>query len=106
MASLRIELGVLRVRRRDLDGARRDFESVPETDEQAPLARYNLGCVHALRAAADPGREAEEKDLAFQDLSRAIDMGFRDAELLTNDADLAGLRRDPRWAPLAARLRK
>lgn len=56
-----------------------------------PIVRYNLACSYAL---------LNLKDLAFEALERAIDLGYDDFEHLIEDADLAGLRDDPRFDEL------
>lgn len=61
------------------------------------VALYNLGCASALLGR--PGA-------AFAALDRAIAAGFRDAGLMSEDADLASLRDDPRWDRLVAAVRE
>jgi Flp pilus assembly protein TadD len=60
-----------------------------------PTARYNLACSLA---------QSGELDAAFEELGRALERGYRDAEHLALDADLAALRGDPRFEALLARL--
>jgi len=62
----------------------------------SPRARYNLACTYALL-----GRPEE----AFDELERAVDFGFGDAEHMTRDDDLASLREDPRFGELVVRAR-
>jgi len=57
--------------------------------------RYNLACSLALNG---------EIDAAFEELERALERGYRDAEHLALDADLAALHGDPRFETLLRRL--
>jgi len=54
---------------------------------------YNAGCSAAL---------AGDSTTAFDWLGRAVKQGWTDASLLGSDEDLAGIRSDSRWKPLAA----
>jgi Flp pilus assembly protein TadD len=60
-----------------------------------PTVRYNLACSLALNG---------ELDAAFAELGHALERGYRDAEHLAQDEDLAALRADPRFEALLARL--
>ena len=60
-----------------------------------PTVHYNLACSLALNG---------EPDAAFEELERSVASGYRDAQHLAEDADLAALREDPRFAALLARL--
>jgi hypothetical protein len=42
----------------------------------------------------------ENRQQAFENLNRAMTMGFRNVEHLRKDADLRTLRRDARWKAL------
>lgn len=57
--------------------------------------RYDLACSYALL-----GR----KDEAIAELNRAVDLGFDDSDHLRQDSDLDGLRLDPRFAEILARI--
>lgn len=63
----------------------------------AAPASYNVACVHAMQGHTDE---------AFAWLDKAIARGFRDADLLANDTDLASLRKDARFAALTDKLAK
>lgn len=76
------------------DALAADLRLVARDPERADF-RYDLACSYALL-----GR----RDEAFDELTRAVDLGFDDGEHLDEDPDLDGLRKDPRWAPLRARL--
>lgn len=60
-----------------------------------PTAHYNLACSLAL---------LDRKETALDALERAFELGYRDAEHLAADVDLDGLRGEPRFRALAARL--
>jgi tetratricopeptide (TPR) repeat protein len=61
-----------------------------------PTVQYNLGCSLALT-----GR----RDEAFETLGRAVRLGYRDAEHMVADADLASIRDDDRFRELLSRVR-
>ena len=56
--------------------------------------RYNLACALAYR---------EKPDLALAELDKAIDAGFRDADAIAKDGDLARIAKEPRFAELVAK---
>jgi len=78
-----------------LDEALPVHRKAAEFQATAVPATYNIACVHALQGRTDE---------AFAWLDKAIAIGFADAELLAQDADLASLRADPRFAKLAQTL--
>jgi Flp pilus assembly protein TadD len=89
------ELGHLYTRLgRYLEGLAVDRRLVVALPED-PTAHYNLACSLALTGDADG---------AFAALGQAIDLGYEDGALLSDDPDLAPLRGDPRFAELAQRL--
>ena len=53
-----------------------------------PTWHYNLACSLAYYKDQDP---------AFDELEKAIDLGFRDIDQIRVDTDLARLRKNPRW---------
>jgi len=61
--------------------------------DQAKTAWYNAACSAAL---------AQDRERAIGCLRSAVAAGFSDANLARNDADLAGLRDDPRFEPTLA----
>lgn len=77
------------------DGLKIDEQLVNLRPEDA-LAHYNLACSCALTGHADK---------AFDELDRALDLGYRDFKWLSKDPDLASLRRHPRWRKLRARIK-
>jgi len=76
------------------EGLKVDLELVKLCPDESE-AWYNLGCSYALLG---------EKDKAFDVLSRAVDLGYRDQEWLLEDVDLESLRQDPRFARLLYRI--
>ena len=58
---------------------------------------YNLGCSLAL---------VGDKDQAFTTLEEAVHRGYLDADWMSRDQDLEGLRDDPRFDSLLQRVRK
>jgi tetratricopeptide (TPR) repeat protein len=60
-----------------------------------PIFRYNLACSLAL---------VGDVDRAFEELERALGLGFKDVKLMLEDRDLDRLRADPRWARFEERL--
>jgi hypothetical protein len=45
-----------------------------------------------------------KRDAAFQNLEKAMAVGFQDLSYLRRDTDLRGLRQDARWKPMLKRL--
>ena len=66
---------------------------------EAPVARassyYNLACALAVKG---------DKEAAIEALEQAFSNGYRDAAAMSADPDLAGLRGDPRFEALKARM--
>jgi Flp pilus assembly protein TadD len=62
---------------------------------EEPTVHYNLACSLALTGA-------REESLAA--LERSVDLGYDDAEVLSQDEDLASLRTEPRFLALVERL--
>lgn len=60
-----------------------------------PVVRYNLACSLAL---------LKRPDEAFEALTQAVDLGYRDLKHLDADPDLDPLRQDPRFATLRDRI--
>ena len=71
-----------------------DLQVVEREPDRADF-RYDLACSYALL-----GR----KDEALVELNKAVDLGFDDSDHLRQDPDLDGLRLDPRFAELLARV--
>ncbi len=58
--------------------------------------RYNLACALAYR---------EQPGLAMNELDKAIELGFRDADSIAKDSDLSRIAKEPRFAELVAKAR-
>ncbi len=56
------------------------------------VVAYDLACAYALKGKIDVG---------YEQLNRALKLGFRDFEHMRSDEDLAPLRTDKRWGKLA-----
>jgi tetratricopeptide (TPR) repeat protein len=56
-----------------------------------PTAHYNLACRYAL---------LKQPDMALSTLRRAVELGYRDFRYMTEDRDLASIRKDPRFRQL------
>lgn len=90
-----VELGHLYTRLgRIQDGLAIDRELVRRLPDD-PSVHYNLACSLALSGAIDA---------AFAALEAAVARGYRDAEHLAGDEDLAALREDERFAALVRRI--
>jgi hypothetical protein len=63
-----------------------------EFQEMAPVATYNVACVHSLKG---------DKDKAFEWLEKAVALGFGNAEQLAGDTDFDNIRNDPRFTKIA-----
>ena len=57
-------------------------------------AHYNLACRYAL---------LRQPDLAIQMLTRAIELGYKDFQFMTQDRDLESIRHDPRFGAILKR---
>lgn len=61
-----------------------------------PLVHYNLACSLAL---------LRQSEAAFEELERAVELGYAEPQHLLDDPDLESLRSDPRFQRLVERLR-
>lgn len=78
----------------DYLGSARSYESAFEVKEGTAGLHYNAACSWALAGKANP---------AFERLGTAVDLGFRDVDLLLRDKDLTSLYNDPRWDGVVTR---
>ena len=74
-----------------LDDAIKVHERTAKFAQFKGISLYNLGCAHALKKDTD-------KCLGF--LKKAVDAGFDDVEQFESDADLAFVKKDPRFVRL------
>jgi tetratricopeptide (TPR) repeat protein len=65
-----------------------------EINNQQPLTFFNLARAHA---------RLNDKGRAFETLTKALDAGFSQTQMLETDEDIAALRTDPRFKELTAR---
>lgn len=82
-----LQLGLVQLRAGKYDKAVEAFQAAEDHGIPGHLTRYNSACAQALSG---------DVDAAFASLSGALDAGFRDVKLLSEDADLAALRGDRR----------
>lgn len=80
-----------RKRTGDLRGAVRCLEQLLARNQKSDAAHFNLGCYLALLG---------ERDRAIDALSRACGLEDANRDFLRDDADLDGLRTDPRFRAL------
>jgi len=65
--------------------------ALSQRNPKDPLVWYNLGCSFAL---------TEQKDEAFEALTRSVELGYTDYDWMKQDSDLESLRDDPRYESL------
>jgi len=70
------------------------YHTALERGAAPAVTAYNLACTYATLGDVERG---------FEWLERALELGFRRTTLLSQDADLAALRSDPRFATLTIR---
>jgi len=78
-----------------LDEAMPIHEKAASFPDTRASAIYNIACIHAMR---------NEKDDAFRQLNAAFDAGMTQRYYYENDADLANVRSDARFAALLQRI--
>jgi tetratricopeptide (TPR) repeat protein len=83
------------LQRRELDAARAAYGKLIAARPFDANALYNLACADSLAGAKGP---------ALDHLERAVRAGFRDADHIRTDPDLAAIRAEPRFAALLASL--
>lgn len=77
-----------------LQRAGRLFALATRIDPMNEEALYDLACMQSLRG---------ERDAALASLQSAVAQGFRDFEHMKTDADLEGVRGDPRFEAIAGK---
>jgi tetratricopeptide (TPR) repeat protein len=90
------DLGVTLSRLKQRKKARSCFVKALRLDQNYAWAYYDLACLDALE---------RKRNAAFQNLEKAIALGFQDIRHLRRDADLRSLRRDARWKAVLATIR-
>jgi len=71
------------------------YRNAAESPQIRPLSRYNIACAMAKQNRVED---------AFAELELAIDAGFANLKQMKQDADLAGLHADARWAKAVRRV--
>lgn len=80
--------GLKKYKEFELEEAILDFKKALEIDPSDQMIHFNLAGAYSL---------TEKKELIFQHLSRAVDMGFTDFEKIENHDDFAYLRIQPEF---------
>lgn len=75
--------GVEKFKDFDYKGSIEDFKKALQIENRDTAVHFNLACAYSL---------TEEKDLAFQHLSNAVSLGFKDFEKIKSHDALAFLR--------------
>lgn len=91
------DLGVTLSRLKQRKKARSCFVKTIRQDQNYVWAYYDLACLDALE---------RKRNAAFQNLGKAIALGFEDAGYLRRDDDFRSLRPDTRWKAMLATIRK
>lgn len=94
-AEARSNLGVALLARGRPEEAEREIREALRIDSKNLNAHYNLACVAARRG---------DRESAFRSLEDLIALGYRNAQALREDADLAELRKDPRFEAMLGRM--
>lgn len=82
---------MLQARRGNKDKAEEFASAAVQRMPGNPLTHYNLACMQAING---------KKDRAFKALATAIEKGFRNGSIMTQDGDLKSLRDDKRFEEL------
>jgi beta-lactamase regulating signal transducer with metallopeptidase domain len=85
------EVGLDLLRLRKLDESIAAFEKAIAADENVSASTYNIACAYSLKGDARNG-------MAW--LDKAVEIGFSDDDKLSNDPDIAFLRKQPGFAAL------
>jgi len=67
-----------------------DLKAAEQCDSQNIEVHYNLACHYSKHST----KANQQLDLALQELTRAIEAGFKDCDQIIHDPDLANLRRN------------
>ena len=80
--------GIRKYKEYDLEEAIVDFQKGLEIEPNDVALHFNIACAYSL---------TEQKDLAFEHLSKAVQLGFKDKEKIQTHDDLAFLRIQPEF---------
>jgi len=67
-----------------------DLKAAEQCDSQNMEVHYNLACHYSKHST----KANQQLDLALQELTKAIETGFKDCDQISHDPDLANLRGD------------
>lgn len=81
----------------ELDAALEMHAAATKFKGVAPIATYNIACVHSLK---------DDKETALKHLAKAINKGFTRMDALDNDPDLENIRSTERFAELVAKVKE
>ncbi len=82
------QAGIKKFKEFDIEAAIDDFEQALKVDPNDLTIHFNLACAYS---------QTEQADLAFNHISRAVEMGFNDFARIDNHDALAYLRIQPNW---------
>lgn len=80
--------GLSKYKEFDLDGAIEDFKKGLEINPEDIALHFNVACAYSL---------SEKKELAYEHISKAIRLGFKDYERIMSHDDLAFVRIQPEF---------
>ena len=80
--------GVKKYKDFDIDGAIEDFRQALEIDPNDIATHFNIACAYSLN---------EEKEKAYNHLSKAVQLGFKDLQKIKTHDDLAYVRIQPEF---------
>jgi hypothetical protein len=80
--------GIKKYKDYDLEGAIEDFSRGLDINQSDVALHFNIACAFSM---------TEKKDKAFYHLAKAVDLGFKDFELINNKDDLAFVRIQPEF---------
>ena len=75
--------GIKKYKDYDLEGAIEDFSRGLDINQNDVALHFNIACAYSM---------TEKKDKAFYHLAKAVDLGFKDFELINSKDDLAFVR--------------
>lgn len=85
--------GIRKYKEYDLDEAIVDFQKGLEIEPDDLALHFNIACAYSL---------TEQKDMAFDHLSKAVKLGFKDFDKISTHDDLAYLRIQPEFEAFKA----
>lgn len=80
--------GIKKFKEYDMEGAIADFQQALKVDSTDISIYFNLACAYS---------QVENVELAFEHMSRAVELGFNDFEKIDTHDALAYMRIQPQW---------